>query len=109
MSYHEIEDSRLREERKKKILELIQDPHYKPMKIKELVMFLHVPSEDRPVLEELIGELISEGKLIRNKRGKFIEPTQLNFITGNFVGHQKGFGFLVVEGRRLSYRRLFYR
>ncbi|MGL5675062.1 MAG: ribonuclease R [Cellulosilyticaceae bacterium] len=98
MSYRDIENNELKEERKKKILGLLTDPNYKPMKIKELIMLLQVPTEDRPMFEELIGELISEGKLIRNKRGKFIEPKQLNFLTGTFVGHQKGFGFLVVEG-----------
>ncbi len=98
MAYHTDDDLKLKEARKKKILGIVQDAHYKPMKIKELIMMMHVPTDDRPLFEQMIGELISEGKLIRNKRGKFIEPKQLNFLTGNFVGHQKGFGFVVVEG-----------
>lgn len=87
-----------RNKRKETLLKLIQDPQYKPMKIKELIIILGIPNEDRPLFEELIGELIREGKLIRNKRGKFIEPKTINQYTGTFVGHQKGFGFLVIEG-----------
>ncbi|MGL4361889.1 MAG: ribonuclease R [Cellulosilyticaceae bacterium] len=95
---NELNNSALNEERKKKILDLLHAPTYKPMKIKEICILLQVHKDDRPILEELIGELIREGKIIRNKRGKFIEPAKLNFWTGTYVGHQKGFGFLVMEG-----------
>lgn len=97
MYEHDMEREKMREQRKKMILQLVNDPGYQPMKIKELVMVLHVPTEDRPVFEHLIGELISEGKLIRNKRGKFITPKVLNMVTGTFQGHPKGFGFLILE------------
>lgn len=108
MSYKEIDQETLeqqeqeREElnakRKERLLKMVNDPNYNAMKIKELAMFLHVGADDRVILDQIVGELIKEGKLIRNKRGKFVAPKTLNMMTGTFVGHQKGFGFLVVEG-----------
>ncbi|MEG0502447.1 MAG: ribonuclease R, partial [Cellulosilyticaceae bacterium] len=97
MQEQDRSNQELREQRKKKIMELINNPDYQPMKIKELIIILNVANEDRPIFEELIGSLIKEGKLLRNKRGKFITPQVLNMVTGTFQGHPKGFGFLVLE------------
>ncbi|MHC1748359.1 MAG: ribonuclease R [Cellulosilyticaceae bacterium] len=97
MSHNDIDPTKLKQERKDKILDLIQDPSYQPMRVKELIMLLRVPTEDRHVFEEIIGELIKEGKIIRNKRGKFLTPKALNLATGTFQGHPKGFGFLILD------------
>ncbi len=83
--------------RKTVILELMKNPSYVPMKIKELMMVLQVPPSDRKELEELIGELIQAGKIIRTKRGKYAIPQTFNLISGTFQGHPKGFGFLVLD------------
>lgn len=88
----------LYETRKQKILEFIQLPQYQPLKIKEFMMFFHISPADRPILERILDELIQEGKLLRNKRGKFVLPKTLNLVTGVFTGHAKGFGFVTVEG-----------
>ncbi len=91
------EDKRMAE-RKQIILDMIKAPNYVPMKIKEIIMILQVPPSDRQELEEIIGELISEGKIIRTKRGKFAVPITYNLVSGTFQGHPKGFGFLIQEG-----------
>lgn len=83
--------------RKQVLLDMMKHPSYVPMKVKELMMVLQVPTQDRKELEELLGELIAEGKLIRTKRGKFALPQTYNLVAGTFQGHPKGFGFLVVD------------
>ncbi len=85
------------DKRKKVIVDMMKDPHYLPMKIKEMMMLLQIPSSDRDVLEEILEDLISEGKIIRTKRGKFAIPQTYNLIAGTFTGHPKGFGFLVLD------------
>ncbi|WP_132281306.1 ribonuclease R [Natranaerovirga hydrolytica] len=85
------------ERRKKTIIDLISDPQYKPLKIKELSMLLDVPNDERDELEEILEALITEGKIIRTKRGKFVKPETLNLITGTFEGHANGYGFVVIE------------
>jgi len=85
------------DERKKVILNMMKNPQYVPMKIKEIMILLQIPTADRGELEALLGELISEGKVIRTKRGKFAVPQTYNLIAGTFQGHPKGFGFLILD------------
>ncbi len=88
-----------REERKNVIFDLISHEDYKPMKIKEISMVLKVEREERDILEELLQELIDEGKVIRTKRGKYARPETMNMIVGKFIAHAKGFGFVDIEGQ----------
>ena len=85
------------EQRKQVILEMMKNPNYVPMKIKEIMMLLQIPTADRDELEDILGELISDGKVIRTKRGKFAIPQSYNLVAGTFQGHPKGFGFLILD------------
>ena len=46
---------------------------YVPMKEKELAMLLQVQESDRPELKRLLEELVSEGRLDRTARGKYVK------------------------------------
>lgn len=86
-----------REKRKKIIMDIMQDKHYVPMKIKELAIILNVPKENRDDLQYVLDELISEGKIGLTKRGKYgigIEEIHV----GVFCATAKGFGFVSIEG-----------
>ncbi|MDF2615240.1 MAG: rnr [Clostridia bacterium] len=83
--------------RKQTLINMMKHPSYVPMKIKEIAVMLQVPLEDRAELEELLGELIKDGKVIRTKRGKFAMPQTFNLVAGTFQGHPKGFGFLILD------------
>lgn len=96
-TYASEEEKKQMEQRKNVLVEFVKNPNYAPLKIKELMMVLQVPPSDRKVLEELLGELIEEGKLIRTKRGKFARPQTYNLLVGTFQGHPKGFGFLILD------------
>ena len=85
------------DQRKQVILEMMKNPNYVPMKIKEIMMLLQIPTSDRDELEAILGELISDGKVIRTKRGKFAMPQSYNLVAGTFQGHPKGFGFLILD------------
>lgn len=84
--------------RKKMICELMEHPLYVPMKEKELAVFLEVTPEERPALKEILTELLKENKLQISKRGKYSKGEQ-QILTGTFVSHAKGFGFVEVEDR----------
>lgn len=86
-----------KEARKKLICELMEDPLYVPMKEKELAVLLQVAKEEREELKQILEELLAEGKLALTKRGKYKKP-EARVVTGTFIGNQKGFGFLEVEG-----------
>lgn len=89
-------------ERKNKILEVISDKHYKPLKQKELAFLLRVQPEDREEFREILAELVKEGKVLLTKRGKYQSLSEVTKI-GTFIGHQKGFGFVSVEGEAEDY------
>lgn len=91
-------DSRQLEKRKKVLLDLMNDKIYVPMKIKELAIILQVSKEERADLELVLNELLTEGKIEISKRGKY-KIAKEKTVTGTFVTHPKGFGFIEVEGR----------
>ncbi len=85
------------EYRKKMIYDFMCEDMYVPMKIKELCIVLGVTKQDRPVLERILLELQEEGKIELSKRGKYSKAESKN-VTGVFSAHQRGFGFVTVEG-----------
>ena len=85
------------EERKKIIYEFISDPHYVPMKQKELAVLLQVAKEDREELSRALEELLGEGKIELSKRGRY-SKAQPRKAVGVFTSHAKGFGVVSVEG-----------
>lgn len=88
------------DKRKKVILDLMESEFYVPMKEKELAVMLQVSKQDRPELNRLLNELLTEGKLSLTKKGKFIKAKHSNKeLIGTFISHPKGFGFVEIEGR----------
>ena len=89
-----------RQQRKKKICELMEDELYAPMKEKELAVFMQVQPHERDEFKAILEELISEGKLKLTKRGKYCKgdgvPAKL---IGTFIGNARGFGFVEIEGQ----------
>lgn len=90
------------EKRKEKVLQLINDEHYKALKQKELAFLLQVQQEDREEFREILAELVAEGKVVLTKRGKYKPLTESTKI-GTFIGHAKGFGFVKVEEEEEDY------
>ncbi len=84
-------------ERKNLICRLVEDPHYVPMKEKELAVFMQVKPGDREELTRALESLLAEGRLMRTKRGRYQKPEETE-LTGIFAAHAKGFGFVRPEG-----------
>lgn len=91
-------DKKRQEERKKQIEELIRHPDYRPMKRKELAVLLRVSKEKREELQQVLDELVAEGRLGLSKRGKYGVPEAVA-LTGVFCATAQGYGFVTVEGR----------
>ena len=67
-------DRELLEQRKQMLTELVHDKAYVPMKAKEIAMLLNIPKAMRGELQEVLDELVSEGKLGISKKGKYGKP-----------------------------------
>ena len=90
-------EKELLEERAKHLEEVIKDPSYVPMKAKEIGVLLGIPKSQRGELEEVLGYLVSEGRIGISKKGKYGKLESFS-VNGLFTGHPKGFGFVTVEG-----------
>lgn len=87
----------LMKNRKKMICELMGSDFYVPMKLKELAIFLDVPKEEREELEQVLSELMAEGRIEISKRGKY-SKSEGRSLYGTFIGNVRGFGFVDIEG-----------
>lgn len=85
------------QEKKKMIYGMISGKDYRPMKIKEMAVFLCVPKNQRKEFHDVIDELVREGKITIGEKGKLSLPAE-NVKTGTFMGTRRGFGFVRVDG-----------
>ena len=69
------------EERKQRILDLMKDEMYVPMKEKELAIIMQVSESDRPAFNKALQELILENRVTISKRGKYT-LSDGNTVTG---------------------------
>lgn len=90
-------DEKLLAERKKIILDIIEDESYFPMKMKELAIVLNIPKGDRADLQEVLDSLLAEGRISVSKKGKYGKPSG-NIMIGKYEGNARGFGFVTIEG-----------
>lgn len=87
-------------ERKQLLIDLMKHKEYQPMKIKELAIILQLSKNERKELDELLQELIRDGQIVRTKRGKYMMNNKEPYLIGKFTSHQKGFGFVEIEGEK---------
>lgn len=81
------------QKRKTIIKNLIYDPLYHPMKLKELAFFLQVQQEDKEAFYKILDELIDEGSIIITPKGKYCKPEK-RLIQGKYIGNTNGYGFV---------------
>lgn len=87
------------DKKKEMLVELMQESSYKPLKLKELSYFLQVTPEDREIFTKMINELVNEGKIEVTAKGKY-QKASSDLLSGVFEGHQKGYGFVSIEGEK---------
>lgn len=105
------------EKRKKFIQELLGDPLYKPMRLREIATLLNLKKPEKEDLYEILEALQKEHKVQvdtkgryslvsgrRGKHGKYEKKHEarsdknVSIKEGIFIGHPKGFGFVEIEG-----------
>ena len=83
-------------EQELKILKLMKEETYIPMKAKELGVLMKVPKSEYINFLEVLGKLEIEFKIQKNRKNKYkiVEKTYYN---GLYRKNQKGYGFVTVE------------
>lgn len=87
----------LKTDKKNRILALMADSSYVPMKEKELVIVMQVDKADRELFKQCLNELLEEGNISVSKRGKYSLPLEENLM-GVFNSSGHGYGFVNIEG-----------
>ena len=86
------------EEQAKKILDLMSDDDYVPMKAKEIAMIMRVPKNEYHQFLEVIGKLELELKIEKNRKNRY-KLSDKTYYEGFYRKNQKGFGFVRIEDR----------
>ncbi len=84
------------EEQELKVLELIRDKDYAPMKAKEIAMIMKVPKSEYNELLRILGKLEMELKIKKNRKNQY-RPVDEIYYDGIYKKNQKGFGFVRIE------------
>ncbi|MGB8453348.1 MAG: ribonuclease R [Anaerocolumna sp.] len=90
-------DKVILDEKKKILLEFINNKDYQPMKFKEMASILQVPRDEKQDLREVLEALQVDGKIELDTGGRY-KLADANTRTGIFSGTQRGFGFVIIEG-----------
>lgn len=85
------------EEKKEMVYGYVTSKGYKAMKFKEMAGILQVPKVEREDFRQVVESLVEEGKLTIDLKGK-IKAAKGDIKTGVFLGSQRGFGFVRIEG-----------
>lgn len=83
------------ERRKKLMTDVLTNPAYRPMRLRELAALLDIPRPKRKELYKVMDELIKDGSVQRNSNGTYVRA-KAAYIEGTFLGHPRGFGFVNV-------------
>jgi len=97
-----MENNKVDNERKNKILKYIKSDIYIPLKFKQMMVLLEVPKEDFKQLEDILNELITEGKIKKTKKGKYIKNVKEETYEGTLVGSNRGFSFFEFDDKDLE-------
>lgn len=81
--------------RKEKIYKYICHEGYKPLTKQELCITLDVPKSDYGAFYAIIGELLAEGKLAQNKKGRLRKAAAQKAVYGTLRLTKSGNAFVV--------------
>lgn len=80
------------------LVDLVNDKQFQPMKAKEIACLLDIPKPERGALQEVLDQLVSQGKIGVSAKGKYGKRESFTHV-GIFSANARGFGFVSIEGR----------
>jgi len=79
------------------VLELLKEREGKPLSFKEISWLIGLGRAEQKTLKRILREMQKEGSLILTRRGLYGPPEEMNLITGRFISHKDGYGFVSPE------------
>ncbi|NLY80507.1 MAG: ribonuclease R [Lysinibacillus sp.] len=85
-------------ELQQRILNLMKEDDYKPLKVDELEEVLGIENADEfKELVKTLERLEDQGYIVRSRSNRYGLPERMNLLRGKFLGHAKGYGFVVPD------------
>ena len=84
---------------KESLLSAFQDGTLAGKTSQEILKILQIPYREKNRLFELLNTLCDEGKIFKNEGGRYGTIEQLGLIKGTIFGNERGFAFLIPEGK----------
>lgn len=85
-------------ELRERLLSFMKEESYKPMTVQEIQEALELTGAgDFKDLVKVLVVLEEKGDVIRSRSDRYGTPERMDIIRGRFIGHAKGFGFVVPE------------
>ena len=85
------------ERRIEAILGCLGHEDYIPVKRSELAFLMEVPNDLVWLFDDMINNLIKEGKIVETKKGKLMKAEDAGYYAGEFIGNARGFGFVKTD------------
>ncbi len=77
------------------IIEYFRSKVTKPLSFHEIVYLMHLTPPERRQLKRFLRDLVSDGKIVRTRKGLYGPPEEMSLVTGYFDAHREGYGFVV--------------
>lgn len=82
---------------RQKLLEFLKEEAYHPMKKEELMKEFEISSQQQKHFEEVLKQLEEDGKIYKNKKGRYGLPEKFDLVAGRVDKNPRGFGFLIPD------------
>jgi len=82
---------------KEKILLFLRDNISNPISFRELVARLNLDSPGKRAAKKILRELVSEGQIVRTRKGLYGLAEEMSLVTGYFEAHRDGYGFIILD------------
>jgi ribonuclease R len=69
----------------------------RPLKFKEIASLMGLSRAETRSLKRVLRELVSDGDIVRNRRGLYGPSGEMELVSGYFEAHRDGYGFVVQE------------
>ncbi len=84
-------------ETRKKILNFLAAPNYRPLRRHELAKALKLNEQERIEFRRALGDMLRKGEIVRVRNNRFVLPAEADLVVGRLQMNERGFGFVIPE------------
>ncbi len=82
---------------KESIYSFFKDKVSSPIGFREIGTWLHLDSPGKRAAKKILRELVSEGQIVRTRKGLYGLAEEMSLVNGYFEAHRDGYGFVILD------------